>query len=171
MYVLLQTACEAMLADAAFAAIGLLVVVDFAWDTYIVELPRHRSTEHKLRVAVHSFWQALSAGQVPALDHHRDADLVKLMYPREIEGSIIDLTRDNRASWLCEERERQADIIREAEEAKSAADTELKAKLGDAEAALIAGWKCTFKTTHKKEKLQKAVDFRALRTTRIKEDA
>jgi hypothetical protein len=169
LWIILQVTCEAMLADAAFAAIGLLVVGDFAWDAYIVELPRHKPTEHKIRVAVHSFWQGLAAGIVPVINPERDGDLVRLMYPREVEGSVIDLTRDNRASWLCEERSRQAAIIKEAEAAKTAAEVELKSKIGDHEAALIGGWKCTLTTTHRKEIVQPAIDYRVLRTSRLKE--
>jgi predicted phage-related endonuclease len=167
LWIILQVACESMLADAHFAAVAVQVVGDFRWDCFIIEIPRNRVIEHKLRVAVKQFWDAVAAGVVPELDYKRDADLVALLYPREVEGSIIDLTRDNRASWLCEERARQAEIIREAEAAKVAAETELKEKLADHEAALINGWRCTLKTTHRKERLQKAIDFRVLRTTRL----
>jgi predicted phage-related endonuclease len=169
-WMILQNATEVMLADAAFGAIGILVIGDVTFDCHVIEVPRHRATEHKIRVAVNLFWQAVDSGQVPQLDYERDGDLVSLLYPREVEGSIIDLTRDNRAAWLCEERARQAEIIKEAEAAKVAAETELKEKLADHEAALINGWRCTLKTTHRKERMQKAIDFRVLRTSRIMED-
>jgi predicted phage-related endonuclease len=171
LWIVLQNLTEMMLADAAFGAVAVLVVGDFAWDTYIAEIPRHKATEHKLRVAVKQFWDAVAAGVVPALDFSRDGDLVALLYPREVEGSIIDLKRDNRAAFLVEERERQAAIIREAEAAKVEAETELKDKIGDFEAALIHGWRVSLKTAHRKERLQAATSFRVLRTQRLKEDA
>lgn len=168
MWVLLQVATEAMLSDAAFAAVGVLVVGDFNWGCHVVEVPRHKSTEHKIRVAVYSFWAALDAGHVPEINYERDGDLVKLMYPREVEGKVVDLRGDNRIVELCEIRERNAALIKAAETAKKAAEIEMRTKLGDAEIAIVNGWKVSLKTTHRPEIVQPAIDFRVLRTTREK---
>ena len=171
MWIILQNITEVMLADAAFGAIGVLVIGDFAFDCHVIEVPRHRPTEHKIRVAVNSFWQALEAGHVPTIDYARDGDLLKLMYPREVEGKVIDLRGDNRIVELCEIRARNAAMIAIAEKAKKAAETEMREKLGDAEIAVVQGWKVSLKTTHRPEVVQKAVDYRVLRTSRIEEDA
>jgi predicted phage-related endonuclease len=168
MWMILQNATEVMLADAAFGVIGILVIGDYTFDCHVIEVPRHRPTEHKIRVAVHSFWQALDAGQVPTIDYERDGDLVKLMYPREAEGKVIDLRGDNRIVELCEIRERNAALIKAAEKAKTAAETEMREKLGDAEMAIVSGWKVSLKTTHRPEVVQKAVDYRVLRTMKEK---
>lgn len=170
MWIILQNATEVMLADAAFGAVAVQVVGDYAWDTHIIEIPRHKPSEHKIRVAVNCFWQAFDAGQVPEIDYERDGALMALLYPREREGSIVDLTRDNRAIWLCAERARQADIIKQAEAIKESVETELKEKIGDHEAALVNGWRVTLKTTHRPEKLHKATSFRVLRTMRKEEE-
>jgi predicted phage-related endonuclease len=169
--IILQNMVEVMLADAAFGAIGVLVIGDYQFDCHVLEIPRHKDAEHKIRVAVHSFWQALEAGQVPTIDYDRDGDLVRLMYPREVEGKVIDLRTDNRIVELCEIRERNAAMIAVAEKAKKAAETEMREKLGDAESAMVHGWKVSLKTTHRPEVVQKAVDFRVLRTSMIEEDA
>ena len=169
--IVLQNAVEMMLADAAFGAIGVLVIGDYQFDCLVIEVPRHKWAEHKIRVAVHSFWQALEAGQVPTIDYERDGDLVRLMYPREVEGKVVDLRGDNRIVELCEIRARNAEMIAIAEKAKKAAETEMRTKLGDAEIAMVQGWKVSLKTTHRPEVVQKAVDFRVLRTSRLKEDA
>jgi predicted phage-related endonuclease len=171
MWIILQNITEVMLADAAFGAIGVLVIGDYQFDCHVVEIPRHKDAEHKIRVAVHSFWQALEAGQVPTIDYDRDGDLVRLMFPREVEGKVIDLRGDNRIVELCEMRARAADMIKIAEKAKKAAETEMREKLGDAEIAMVNGWRVSLKTTHRPEVVQKAVDYRVLRTSRIEEDA
>jgi len=168
LWVILQNATEVMLADAAFGAIGVLVIGDYTFETHIIEVPRLKSVEHKIRVAVHSFWQALDAGQVPIIDPDRDGDLVKLMYPREVEGRVIDLRGDNRMCELCEIRARNAALIGTAEKAKKAAETEMRTKLGDAEIAMVQGWKVSLKTTHRPEVVQEAVDYRVLRSVREK---
>jgi predicted phage-related endonuclease len=170
-HVILQNATEVMLSDAAFGAIGVLVVGDYAFDCYVIEIPRNKSAEHKIRVAVHSFWQALEAGEVPTVDYNRDGELVRLMYPAEVAGKVIDLRTDNRIVELCEIRECNAAIMKTAERAKAAAEVELREKLGDAEIAMVQGWRVSLKTTHRPEVLQKAVDYRVLRTSRLKEDA
>jgi predicted phage-related endonuclease len=168
LWIILQNATEVMLADAAFGAVGVLVLGDFAFDCHVIEVPRHKPTEHHIRVAVNLFWQALDAGQVPTIDYERDGDLVKLMYPREAEGKIIDLRGDNRIQELCEIRARNAAMIAVAEKEKKAAETEMRAKIGDAEIAIVNGWKISLKTTHRPEIVQKAVDYRVLRSVREK---
>jgi predicted phage-related endonuclease len=171
LWIILQNATEVMLADAAFGVVGVLVIGDYTFDAHVIEVLRLKSVEHKIRVAVHSFWQALDAGQVPTVDYERDGDLLKLMYPTEVAGKVVDLRGDNRIVELCEIRERNAAMIAVAEKAKKAAETEMREKLGDAEIAMVQGWRVTLKTTHRPEVVQKAVDYRVLRTSRIEEDA
>jgi predicted phage-related endonuclease len=171
LWILLQIATQLMLADAAFGVVGVLVIGDYTFETNVIEVPRLKSVEHRIRVAVKCFWAALEAGQVPTVDYERDADLLKLMYPREVAGKVIDLRGDNRIVELCEIRARNAAMIAVAEKAKKAAETEMHEKLGDAEIAMVQGWKVSLKTTHRPEVVQKAVDYRVLRTSRIEEDA
>jgi predicted phage-related endonuclease len=171
LWIVLQNAVEMMLADAAFGAIGVLVIGDYQFDCHVVEIPRHKDAEHKIRVAVHSFWQALDAGQVPTIDYERDGELVRLMYPREVEGKVIDLRMDNRIVELCEIRERNAAMIAVAEKAKKAAETEMREKLGDAEIGIVNGWKVSLRTTEfdQEPKPAKHVSYRVLRTVRERE--
>jgi predicted phage-related endonuclease len=169
--IVLQNAVEMMLADAAFGAIGVLVIGDYQFDCHLIEIPRHKDAEHKIRVAVNMLWQALEAGQVPTIDYDRDGDLVRLMYPREVEGKVIDLRMDNRIVELCEIRERNAAMIAVAEKAKKAAETEMREKLGDAEIGIVNGWKVSLRTTEfdQEPKPAKHVSYRVLRTVRERE--
>jgi predicted phage-related endonuclease len=167
LWIILQNATEVMMADAAFGAIGVLVIGDFAFDCHVIEVPRHKPTEHKIRVAVHSFWEALDAGQVPTLDYERDAEIVKLMYPAAVPGKEIDLRGDNRIMELLETRECQAGLEKEAKFRKLAAETEIREKIGDAELALVPGWRVTLKTqTNAAHFVEKSEPFRVLRTSR-----
>jgi predicted phage-related endonuclease len=168
LWIILQNATEMMLADAAFGAIGVLVIGDYTFETHVIEVPRHKPSEHRIRVAVKCFWDALDAGQVPTIDPERDGELVKLMYPHEVEGKVIDLRGDNRMVELCEIRERHGAIMKTAEAAKKTAEVEMRTKLGDAELAIVPGWNVSLRTTHREERVQPATSFRVLRTTREK---
>jgi hypothetical protein len=169
LWIILQNATEVMLADAAFGAIGVLVIGDFTFDCHVIEVPRHKATEHKIRVAVHGFWETLRAGEVPKIDYERDGDLIKLMYPTTVPGKIIDLRRDNRIIELLEIRERQAGFEKEAKFRKTEAETEIRAKLGDAEIAMVPGWQVSLKTQTRHEHVVKESTFRVLRSERIGE--
>lgn len=167
LWIVLQAATEMMLADAAFAAIGVLVIGDFQFETHVIELPRVRGAEARIRAAVRLFWAQIEAGEVPVIDASRDGDLVRLMYPHETHGKIVDLTGDNRILELLDQREALAGTIKFAEGKKVEAETEIRSKLGDAEAALVRGWRSvTLRTTHRKEHVVKASSYRTLRATR-----
>jgi predicted phage-related endonuclease len=163
----LQTLTECMLTDAAFGAIGVLVIGDFVFDAYLIEVPRHPRAEQRIRAAVKQFWDALAAGQLPVIDYERDGNIIRLMCPHEVEGKVIDLRTDNRAAALCDLRKEQQAIIKAAEKIKDQAENELREKIGDAEIALFPdGWSATLRTTNVPEQLRAAYSFRTLRTKR-----
>jgi predicted phage-related endonuclease len=167
-WIFLQVLTEMMLADAAFGAIGVLALGDFVFDTHIIEVPRHKQMEHKIRVAVHAFWQALDAGQAPTLDYERDGDLVKLMYPAAVPGKVIDLRGDNRIIELLETRELQAGFEKEAKMRKETAETEIREKIGDAELAIVPGWRVSLGKTRTiaAHFVDESKPFRTLRCSR-----
>ena len=102
------------------------------------------------------------------IDYERDAKLIKLMYPREVEGKVIDLRGDNRMAELCEMREQFGMIEKANKKAKETVETEMREKLGDAKIAIVQGWKVTLRTTQRKEKVVPAGEYRTLRTVREK---
>lgn len=169
-WITLQAATEAMLDDAAFSVIGVLVIGDYAFDTHVVELPRNRSAEHRLRNAVAEFWAAIEAGEVPQLlNYERDRELIKLLWPTETKGKVVDLSADARAAELCEIREKARAMEKGGKERRESAETELLAKIGDAEIALVDGWRVTYRTTNVPAQMRDANSYRVLRTTREKE--
>ncbi|MDB5612106.1 MAG: putative conserved phage protein [Bradyrhizobium sp.] len=167
-WIVLQNATEMMLADTAWGVIAALVVDPWKLDLHIYEVPRHPAAEKKLRDAVAQFWADVEAGREPKTDHARDGELMSLLYPASAPGKTIDLTGDNFAPTLLDEREKLAQVIKDADARKDEIETELKAKLGDAEAALINGWRLSWKTQHRKAYEVKAASFRVMRASREK---
>lgn len=166
LWIILQTLTGAMLGDAAFAAIGVLIVGDYVFDAHVIEISRHAATEHKIRIATKYFWEALEAGQMPELDYERDADFVRLMYPHTAEGKVADLRGDNRIIELLENRELQASIEKEAKTRRAEAETELRSKIGNAEIAMVDGWRVSLKSQTIQAHNVRESNFRVLRTSR-----
>jgi hypothetical protein len=167
--VTIQTAVEMMLADASYGAVAVLSVGEYEFSTHIIDLPvRHKPTEHKIRVAVHAFWEAIEAGQAPELDYARDGELIKSMYRTTEPGKVVDLRGDNRIIELLETRQQQVEYEKLAVKAREEAEAEIRAKLGDAESALVPGWVVTNKSQTKLDKAREAreLTFRVLRTRR-----
>ena len=144
-WITLQTATEMLLADAAFGAVGVLVIGDFKFETQIFEVPRNIGAEKRIREATTKFWHDLNAGIVPAIDYQRDGDLIKLLFPREKKGKVIDLTQDNRIGELLDQRAAAHDAMKIAKKSIEMVEAEIKMKLGDAEAAIVPGWNVTWK--------------------------
>ncbi len=167
-WVVLQNATEMMLADASWGAIAALVVDGWHFDLHIYEVPRNAAAEKKIRETVTQFWSDVWHNREPKTDYERDGSLLSLLYPREVASTIIDLTGDNMMPELLEERERLSGVIKESEKRKETIDTEIKFKIGDAEAARVSGWRLTWKEQHRKEHIIAAKSFRVLRATKEK---
>jgi hypothetical protein len=166
-FISLQTAVEMMLTDATWGAVGALVLGDYNYDPYIFPIERNRGAEKKLTDASKEFWRAFDAGEEVTIDYERDQRLIALLFPREIPGKIIDLTGDNRIRELLELRAARKEKIDELTTELDKTDAEIKAKMRDAEAALLDGWKLTLKHQHRRAHEVSASDFRVLRATRL----
>lgn len=167
-WITLQTATEMMLADAAFGVVGALVISDFKFETHLFELPRHIAAEKRIRDATRKFWSELEAGVVPAIDYERDGELIKLLFPRERPGKVIDLTQDNRIGELLEQRENAHTQMKAVKKTIETTEAEIKVKLGDAAAAIVPGWHVSFKLQTRAAHQVRETSFRALRATREK---
>jgi predicted phage-related endonuclease len=162
----LQCVTEMMLDDADFGVVAALVVGDFEFTLHLIDVPRHAATEKRIRDAVEEFWRKIESGAPPTIDYERDGALLAAMYPHETPGKIIDLRTDNRIVELLDERVRAAALFEQAKAALDSCTNEIKAKIGDAEAALVHGWRLTFKEQHRKEYTVKATSYRVLRITK-----
>src|SRR5262249_13012173 len=104
---------------------------------------------------VSSFWRNVDAGIPPATDYARDNRLLALMYPKEIPGKEIDLRGDNRVPTILDERANLMATIKVLDGKKDALEAELREKIGDAEIAIVDGWKVKLKEIVMKEHVRR----------------
>jgi predicted phage-related endonuclease len=168
---LLQLSTQMMLVpDCTWGAIGELVVGPFTYETNVYIVERNRSAEIRLRTAVAEFWQTFDAGGEPAIDFERDGALIALMFPHEVPGKVIDLSSDNAIRDLLQRRDILKDTEKDVVKRLKECENEIKAKLGDAEGAIVPGWRVTLKTQHRKGYTVEPSSFRVLRTTRHEQE-
>jgi predicted phage-related endonuclease len=167
LWISLQALQESMLDGADFGAVGALAIGSWAFDCEVYEISRNEHAEKRIRQGAARFWADLDAGKVPELDYKRDGDIIAALYPMAEPGKVIDLSADNRMPELLGQRELQKTIAKEAKTTLEEIEAEIKAKLGDAEAAIVRGWKSvTLKNQHRAGYTVKEADFRVLRATR-----
>lgn len=164
-YIVLQCLIEMMLARVELGVVAALVVDGWRFEQRSYFIPRHEAAERRIQDAVAQFWSDIGAGRVPKIDYVRDASLLPVLFPHHVEGKLVDLRGDNELPALLDERELLVDEIKAKIARKDAIETELKFKIGDAEAALVPGWRITHRDQHRKEHMVKAADFRVLRIT------
>jgi predicted phage-related endonuclease len=163
-WVQLQALTEAMLTDAAFAAVAVLQVDAFDMALSIIEVPRHPAAEQRIIEAVTRFWADVAAGREPAPDYGKDAELLKMIAPREVADKSIDLSGDNELPALLDQRAEIMTAMKGYEARKDEIETMLKFKMRDAESVVgLPDWNITWKTTHRAEYIMKAKDIRTLR--------
>lgn len=166
LWIILQTATEMMLADAAFGVVAVLLNDPFDMDCAILELPRDAAAERKILRAVDKFWADTDAGQEPPLDPARDAETVAALSPKATTGEVRDLTGSNELPVKLAHRASLKDVISSAELECEQIETELKYLLGNAEAATgIPGWKITYKNGMRKGYTVAPKEKRTLRIT------
>jgi predicted phage-related endonuclease len=166
-WVQLQTLTECMLTNAAWGAVAVLRVDPFDLECSIIEIPRHPAAEAKILAAVQQFWDDVEHAREPPADYGRDAELIRIIAPREIGGKTIDLSADNELPEMLQQRELICQQIDAFETRKSEIETAVKFKLRDAERATgLIDWSVTWKTVHRTEYKVPAKDVRTLRINR-----
>lgn len=170
-YHVLQTLVQMMLTDSEVGVLTVLVVDGYRFELHSYNVPRHPSAERRIQDAVAQFWSDIAAGRTPAIDYARDASLLPILFPHHAPDKVVDLRGNNELPALLDEREALKDEIAAKIARKDAIETEVKYKMGDAEAALIPGWRITHRDQHRREYTVKAADFRVLRVARESETA
>lgn len=165
-HVILQTAAEMLVTDAAWGAIAALEIGDYSFNLHLFPIERHRDAEARLIAAVTEFWRAFDADEQPIIDYERDGKLIALLYPAEVPGKIADLSGDNSIVQLLETREVLRETAADISKRLEATETEIKSKLRDAEAAIVPGWRLSFKVQRRKSYEVAATSFRVLRCAR-----
>ena len=100
---MLQTLTEMMLNDSPWGVLAVLVASEFDWRLRLFGVERDPMIEERIYHCAETFWRDyLDANIMPPFEPLRDAELVKVLYPKD-DGSEIDLTGDNRAIALVDE--------------------------------------------------------------------
>jgi predicted phage-related endonuclease len=170
-WISLQTLTCAMLERADFGLVAALVVDPWHWPPELHEymVPRHPEAEQRIIEGVQNFWAALARKEMPTPDFTKDGALISAMFPHCTPGKTVDLSTDNRMPELLAEHARLKAEQRELEKRVKALATEAKEKIGDAEVAIVNGWRVTCKEVHVKEKVVPPYSYRLLNATPDKE--
>lgn len=127
----LQTTTEAMLAEAKWAVLAVLINSEYDWQFRLFDVPRDEELEDRIKYGVLKFWhEYLDAGIMPPFDPQRDERLLKILYPQD-SGSTVDLTLDNRALGLVEEFVVKRDAMSRLKKEIKPIQTELTQKLAE----------------------------------------
>jgi predicted phage-related endonuclease len=166
-WIIMQTLVQMMLAQATFGWIAACIVDGYRYDLHCYEVPRHAGAERRILDAIESFWHCVENNKVPEPDYARDGALIAAMNQSTTEGKTVDLRHDNRLPEILDERARLKQEIDDAKARCEEIENEIRGKIGDAEAALVTGWRLTCKEIKEsvvKEYTRKA--YRQLRATR-----
>lgn len=165
----LQALTEALLLGAERAVLAVLVTSAYGAEYKEYDIARHPAAEAKILEAVPAFWRQIETGEQPKAEYGADADLLAKLHAPDAALPPLDLTGDNYAGALLEERDR---LTRERGVIETRLDEikgELLEKLGGHTMATLPGWKITNKLQTRKETVIKASTFPVLRISRIAE--
>jgi predicted phage-related endonuclease len=172
-WIILQALTEAMLTDAQFIAVA---AANFnAWNpaVKIFEIERRPIAEQKIVSAVAQFWDDVALGREPDPDYAKgDAQLLKLIVPRELAGKAIDLSGDNELPALLEQHREIAEQIKLLKDRKTIIEAQVQFRMRDAEKVTgLPGWSISWKTSERPEYTVEAQSVRTLRIIKRKDKA
>lgn len=165
----LQTATEALLMGADRSMIAALVIDTYSAELVIHDVPRHAGAEGRVKEIARQFWDNVATGKRPAADYVKDRQTIAELHPVSVPLPVLDLSGDNRLAELLPAREMLKGEIAELTRQVEAFDTEIKAKLGDHERAELPGWRVSWKTQTRAERIMPASSFRVLRISEVVE--
>jgi predicted phage-related endonuclease len=167
----LQTLTNAMLAGASWAVVvGLILDNAGTGSLAIAPVDRNEAAEQRIKDGVARFWAMTDAGKQPPFDYGLDAKVIAALFPKaRIAAPPLDLSQDNRMPELLNERIKLKGELKTREERCEMIDAEIKDKLGDHELALLPGWRISWKTQKRPERITPAWEGRVLRVTATKD--
>jgi putative phage-type endonuclease len=165
----LQTLTEGLLLDAEANMLCALVVSanDAHIETY--DLPRNPTVERQIREIAKEFWRRIDNRDPYPVDYKRDGDLLAAMFPQSVKEPVRDLSGDNHLPELLIERTGLVEANKSNTARIETIDTEIKAKMGEAEVAELPGWRIHWKTQTRPEHVVREVTFRAFRVNQLKD--
>jgi predicted phage-related endonuclease len=170
-WIVLQTLTEAMLTEAAFAVVAVLVVDPFELACPLYDVPRHSGSEYRIIEAVTKFWADVAAGREPGPDYNKDRDVLALLSRKETPEKTIDLSGDNEVIAGLHERGDLMKRIKADKERCNAIEALIMDRMRDAAVVTnVPDFRITWKTSHFKEYTVQARDSRVLRILDRRED-
>jgi predicted phage-related endonuclease len=170
-WVRIQTATEGLLLGSVTNFVCALVVESHGIDFTLYELPRRPSDEAVILDVVADFWRRVDQQDPYPPDFARDGEIIHSMFPKAEPETVIDLTGDNRLADLLPLRAEKKDLISGLQRDVKTIDTEIEAKLGAIESAIVPGWRITWKNEFVKAHQVPERNSRVLRVKQLKEDA
>jgi predicted phage-related endonuclease len=164
LWIELQTLTEMLLLNAVWGAVAALVVDTYSAELRLFPVERHAAAEARIAEAVQTFWADVAAGRQPPVRAPEDAEAIAALHPRDC-GTVLDLAGDNELPGFLDERQRLKAEIGEREERVAVVDGAIKAKLGNAAEAALPGWKISYRTQRRAERVLPAWEGRVLRVT------
>jgi predicted phage-related endonuclease len=163
----LQTLTNAILAGASWACVvGLILDAGGTGSLAFAPVERNAAAEQRIKDGVARFWAMTDSGRAPPFDYGLDADVIAALFPKaRITDPPLDLSQDNRMPELLVERQAIKQELKAGENRCEAIDAEIKDKIGDHELALLPGWRISWKTQKRPERIMPAWEGRVLRIT------
>lgn len=161
LHVALQAIAEAHLTGADWCA-AAAIVVGYAIDVHVVDVPIVPGVVTRMRQEVREFWDEIANDVTPDPDYGRDGAMIAAML-RQDDGTEIDLIGDNELPGLVEKRETARQLQSAAEQSLKECNAAILHKLGPAQRARFAGGLITAKTIHRAAYQAKASSYRQVR--------
>jgi hypothetical protein len=153
-----------MLNETSWGVLAVLIVGEFDWQLRLFDIEPDPIIYDRIRHCAAAFWHDyLDPGIMPPFEPQRDAELVRLLHPKD-DGSEIDLGGDNRALAALDELIETQAALKRISEQETALKTELQAKLGDHSVGRFSdGRRISWKHQHRKAYTVQASDPRVFR--------
>lgn len=169
-FILLQVVQQMHLTGGDFGMVGVMPVSSWApFDVHVIDVPQSPKVVEQILARVNEFWVHVLAGKPPEFDPARDLETVKAIYSKG-GGEAIDLRGDNEIRELLHHRERHKKEIASHQEVLEGIETKIRAKIGNAEEAIVNGWHLTLKTSQRKGYTVEPTVVRTLRAKRLHSD-
>lgn len=135
LWIVIQAIVERHLCGFEWAAVAP-IVVGHGVELPVVPVPLHEGIIERIKGEVAHFWRTVESGKTPDVDYGRDGALLERLYAPS--GEVIDLTGDNSAVGLVEERERLAGEKTTLEKRQKEIKAEMLTKLAGASAGRLS---------------------------------
>lgn len=135
LWIVIQSIIETHLTGFECAAVAPLVV-GHGVELPFVPVPLHEGIIERIKVEVSAFWRMVDDGRTPDPDYGKDGALLERLFAPT--GEIMDLSQDNQAPDLVDERERLAAEKSVIEKRQKAIKAELLHKLANASAGRLS---------------------------------